>query len=432
MAPFRHSKIRGSAAVPGAPGAGRGGWRAPLLILVALCMALVAVAGARQEETHARERTLRFQPPGAADCGLRAGIVYQPAVEQELSLALDLYLPPGFQGERRLPVVVFVNGVGYRDLKDWGQYTSWARAAACEGLAAVTYQATPNRAADDLDALMRYLREHQAELGIDAENVAWWACSDNVQRALPLAMSPARTYLRCAVFYYGMPEQLPAVVRPDLAICIVKAGVDTPALNERIDRFALQAAGANVDMTYIVHASARHAFDLTEDSVRTRDVIQDTLKFMRLQLSPELQKEAEVAAIERRARLAYFRSDWADMVRAYDELTRIRPNDGEAHYRLGYARIFLGLYREAEVAFQRAAALDFMKHSATYNVACCRSRLGDIDGALAALRQALEYGFENRALIKEDPDLANLRADPRYGELMKEWLEKRTNSGQKP
>jgi hypothetical protein len=401
-------------------------------MLLALLAASALPAVGEAQESKARTRTLRYTPQDASLCGVRAGVVYQPAADEHLSLAFDLYTPPAFRGEQRLPVVVFINGVGYRDLKDSGQYTGWARAAACEGLAAVTYQATPNRAEDDLDTLMQYLKQHQVELSIDATNVAWWACSDNVQRALPMAMASTRPYLRCAVFYYGMPEQLPPVIRPDLSLCIVKAGVDSPELNLRIDAFALQAAAANVDMTYIVHASARHAFDVTEDSVRTRDIIQDTLKFMRIQLSPQLQSESEVAAIERRARLAYFRSDWADMVRAYDQLARLRPDDGEAHYRLGYARIFLGHYEAAAPAFERAAELDFMKPSATYNVACCRSRLGDLDGALAALRQALEYGFENRALLKEDPDLANLRGDPRYAQLMKEWLERRTGGSQKP
>ncbi len=401
------------------------------LVLCAVLWLAVGPWGVAQQ-SKAGARTLRYTPPGAASCGVRRGIVYQPSAQAELSLSFDLYTPPEFKGERRPAVVVFVNGLGYRDLKDWDQYTSWARATACEGLAAVTYQASSNRAADDLDLLMQYLRQHQTELSIDAANVGWWACSDNVQRVLPLAMSPARAYLRCAVFYYGMPEQWPAAIRPDLSLFIVKAGVDDQALNARIDRFALQAAAANVDMTYVVHASARPAFDVEEDSVRTRDIIQDTLKFMRIQLSAELQRESEVAALERRARLAFFRSDWAEMMRAYDELTKLRPDDGEAHYRLGYARSFLGHFEEALPSFERAAELNYMRPSATYNTACSHSRHGNLDLALAALRQALELGFENQALIKEDPDLANLRGDPRFADLMKEWLEKRKHGDKRP
>ena len=399
----------------------------PLALLV-----LFAVAhGQHPVSDSPPARTLRYTPPQAADCTVRRAIPYLTGVGVEQTLSFDLYTPPDFHGERRLPLVVFINGVGYRDLKDWGQYTSWARAVACEGLAAVTYQALPDRAADDLDSLMLYLKDHQGELSIDATNMAWWACSDNVLQALPLAMSKARSYLRCAVFYYGMPEQWPSI-RPDLPLCIVKAGVDNPELNARIDRFALQAAALNVDMTYIVHASARHAFDVAEDSLRTRDVILDTLKFMRIQLSQQQQQEAAAAALERSARLAFFRNNWAEMERAYDALAKLDSANGEAHFRLGIARMFLGHFESAVPAFERAAELDFMRPAATYNVACCRSRLGDVDGALEALHQAFERGFDNKALLEKDPDLANVRGDARYAELLKEWLQKRTGGDQKP
>ena len=261
--------------------------------LVCLGFALVQGNGVSAQDSSSAPaaRTLRYVPPTAAACGVRRNIIYLPGSDAEKSLRFDLYTPPDFKAERRLPVVVFINGVGYRELKDWGQYTSWARAVASVGLAAITYQALPDRAADDLDSLMLFLKEHQSELSIDASNMAWWACSDNVLQALPLAMSKSRTYLRCAVFYYGMPEQWPAI-RPDLPLCIVKAGIDNPELNARIDRFALAAAALNVDMNFIVHASARHAFDVAEDGVRTRDIIQDTLKFMRIQLSREQQQES--------------------------------------------------------------------------------------------------------------------------------------------
>ena len=120
------------------------------------------------------------------------------------------------------------------------------------------------------------------------------------------------------------------------------------------------------------------------------------------------------------------------MARAYEALTLLIPGNGESHFRLGFARLFLGQFKQAIPAFTRASELDFMRPSATYNVACCHSRLGEIDAALSELRRALEQGFDNQALLKEDPDLANVRADPRYALLLKEWLEKRSGTGQKP
>src|SRR5688572_21182980 len=127
----------------------------PFVAALALVCALSAPAAAQKPKL--ADRTLRYSPPQAAACGVKRGIVYLPGSDVEQSLTFDLYTPPDFQADRKLPVVVFINGVGYRDLKDWGQYTSWARAVASEGLAAITYQALTDRAADELDALMLYL-----------------------------------------------------------------------------------------------------------------------------------------------------------------------------------------------------------------------------------------------------------------------------------
>ena len=49
-----------------------------------------------------------------------------------------------------------------------------------------------------------------------------------------------------------------------------------------------------------------------------------------------------------------------------------------------------------------------------YNLACSHSLLGEIDDAIMALDCAFELGYDNFDHMKTDPDLANLREDPRY------------------
>jgi hypothetical protein len=49
-----------------------------------------------------------------------------------------------------------------------------------------------------------------------------------------------------------------------------------------------------------------------------------------------------------------------------------------------------------------------------YNQACCLALAGDRDGAFGKLRTAVERGFRGFDHAEKDPDLASLRADPRW------------------
>lgn len=60
---------------------------------------------------------------------------------------------------------------------------------------------------------------------------------------------------------------------------------------------------------------------------------------------------------------------------------------------------------------------------ASYNVACCYSKLNQIQAGLSALEDALKAGFEDFKRIREDPDLANIRASEGFDPLMKRFDE---------
>jgi len=53
-----------------------------------------------------------------------------------------------------------------------------------------------------------------------------------------------------------------------------------------------------------------------------------------------------------------------------------------------------------------------------YNLACSHARLGRKDEALTELEKAVGLGFEDATLIEKDNDLASLREEPRYRELL--------------
>ncbi|KAL4611839.1 hypothetical protein ACB092_08G154700 [Castanea dentata] len=60
---------------------------------------------------------------------------------------------------------------------------------------------------------------------------------------------------------------------------------------------------------------------------------------------------------------------------------------------------------------------------ASYNVACCYSKLNQIQAGLSALEDALQVGFEDFKRIRTDPDLANIRASEGFEPLMKRFDE---------
>lgn len=55
---------------------------------------------------------------------------------------------------------------------------------------------------------------------------------------------------------------------------------------------------------------------------------------------------------------------------------------------------------------------------ALYNAACCRARLGDADGAAAALAACVAAGFEDGAALRGDPDLVTVLQTPAVAALL--------------
>jgi tetratricopeptide (TPR) repeat protein len=73
-----------------------------------------------------------------------------------------------------------------------------------------------------------------------------------------------------------------------------------------------------------------------------------------------------------------------------------------------------GEYAEAKARLERALERHPDAGGLVYNLACAESRLGETDAALAHLARAIELwpGFREAAI--GDPDLENVRGDPRF------------------
>ncbi|CAN6181385.1 unnamed protein product [Urochloa humidicola] len=60
---------------------------------------------------------------------------------------------------------------------------------------------------------------------------------------------------------------------------------------------------------------------------------------------------------------------------------------------------------------------------ASYNVACCYSKLDRIEAGISALEDALKAGYEDFKRIRSDPDLENLRKSEKFDPLLKNYDE---------
>ena len=89
----------------------------------------------------------------------------------------------------------------------------------------------------------------------------------------------------------------------------------------------------------------------------------------------------------------------------------------EALQVLGYLYTAHGKYAKGLEMDLRLVRLRPDNATAFYNLACSYSRLEKIDRAFEALERSLRLGFRKIDAMDDDPDLENIRSDPRYPPL---------------
>ena len=259
-------------------------------------------------------RRVCLQLDGMDAVAVRRDVAYGST---DAHLRFDLYYPPGQTDGRGLPAVVIV--AGYPGMmeprptalsyKESGWTVSMCQLIAVSGIVAVAY--TNHDPVTDLQALFEHLHECAGSLRIDPARVGVVAVSGNVPTALTTIMQAARRTPACAVFGYGCLLDLDGAtdvadtarqfgfanpgagrtfgdLRRDVPLLITRAGRDQfPAMNASIDRFIRQGLIENLPITFVNHAEGPHAFDLFDDSRVSRDIVRQTLRFLRQHLTGE-------------------------------------------------------------------------------------------------------------------------------------------------
>ena len=88
----------------------------------------------------------------------------------------------------------------------------------------------------------------------------------------------------------------------------------------------------------------------------------------------------------------------------------------------GYTFLEQGKTAEAIDAFTRQREVLPGGRWSAYNLACATSRAGDVESGIGWIGKAVEGGWDDIEPLKSDPDLAALRADPRFAGILERAL----------
>ncbi|MCR9145420.1 MAG: hypothetical protein NXI24_24490 [bacterium] len=137
---------------------------------------------------------------------------------------------------------------------------------------------------------------------------------------------------------------------------------------------------------------------------------------LRLNRNPGSGTMEQQAAIEKaralvEAGIADYKNKQAEAaVAKYFEALKYHAS-GKTYYHLGNSLMNLERFADAATAYQHAALLRYERTElALYNTACAYSRLENLDEAYKYLRRAMDRGYNAFNYVRQDPDMAFLRA----------------------
>lgn len=377
------------------------------MIFSVVCLVAITQADAQQR--------LVYTLPAADRVTTQKNIEYRKVSDR--TLKFDFYRLPASEKAASLPVVIMVNtGFNPPDFKDSIYQAGWAKLIASSGLAAVTYQAHGEGWAEDFDALVSHLREHKASLGIDADTIIVYAASGNVMAGLPLAMDKKRTFIKAAVFYYGVADV--NEFRLDMPVLLVRAGLDQPSLNRHLGEFISRAMAANVPLEVINYPGGHHPFEVEDDNDFSREVMARTIEFMHRSVSSGAQQAIRAGLDEAGASAAMLMENWTAAVASYESLVAKQPRNFETHRRLADALFGAKQYARAVEEYEQSYSLGhWRKRDISYPASVACVRVGDVEGALKWIGRLIRTPFD-RASLRTDSNFEPLRDNPRFNALI--------------
>lgn len=109
---------------------------------------------------------------------------------------------------------------------------------------------------------------------------------------------------------------------------------------------------------------------------------------------------------------------WAEDILLLSDALEKSPNNAVLHYNMGVVYDDMGIFDKALLEYNKAIELNPKLAAAYYNMGCIHARHGNIEAAMYSLKWAVARGIKNVELLSTDPDLAVLRNEPVFEELL--------------
>lgn len=372
------------------------------------------------------EEKFLYIPPAYQRVVVQKDIEYRKKGEN--SLKFDFYRLPNSEKSEALPVVIFMNGNGNPTLKESPYQIEWAKACAATGLVAITYRShydnqTKNPApmlqqvSEDFDLLVAHLRENQKKFGLDPNKIIVHAASGNVESGLPIVMDKKRDFIKAAVIYYGISNEVKEI-RLDLPVFFVRVGLDQTNVNRAIDSFLPKALAANAPFEIVNHSGGLHPFEIGQEDEISREIIYRTIEFMHKAVSKKMQDSIQATLDVATANAALLNENWAVAISIYTKLAEKNPQDYEFPRKLGDAFFGAKEYAKAIEEYERSYSLGhWRKRDISYPASVASVKLGNLEVTMKWLNRLVAKLFD-RTVLLTDPNFESLRNEPRFRELI--------------
>ena len=246
-----------------------------------------------KEEIPIHEMPIVYRVPGMDAVRVQSHFIRKQPEDTEL--ILDQYLPSGRAASAPAPGVLLVHGgplhPDSRPLpKDWRAFASYGRLLAASGLTGLMFnhryygKKGEQQAGEDIEAVFAYIHTQAGKMGLDADRLGVWVFS-GAGKLLPGILRRQES-IKSLVLYYALLEfnredaLWPSVFKK-IPLGVARAGLDRAKINKNLDELAKRARAAQVSLELWQHAAGHHGFDILDDDEQSREIIAQTIAFLR-------------------------------------------------------------------------------------------------------------------------------------------------------